>query len=252
MKNVTILSLIVLLICLFSACEYDNYDAPSIVFSGNLVTNGESFLYDGNPSRPVLKLIQKGFGKVDDGTVVRIDENGKFQQLIFEGDYWLTLNNTKYPFEFVDFNSLGNGLGYDSIYMNISSNVKRDLEVKPYYNISNFSVNVEGDNIVLRADVTLNPAMKEVAPKVIFARGFISTSSKVNSQTVCTKSKRAIITSTGSVEVAIPIQNNVTAYREIYINNFRDYAFCRIALELDGIPNYYLFSEIKKVEGVPL
>lgn len=64
--------------------------------------------------------------------------------------------------------------------MNISSNVKRDLEVKPYYNISNFSVNVEGDNIVLRADVTLNPAMKEVAPNVIFARGFISTSSEVN------------------------------------------------------------------------
>lgn len=251
MKNVTILG-IILFICLFSSCEYDNYDAPDIIFSGSLVTGGKSFLYDGNPGRPVLKLIQKGFGKVDDGTVVRIDENGKFQQLIFEGDYWMTLNNTKYPFELVDFNSLGVGLGYDSIYMHIKSSVKKDLEVRPYYNISNFAVSVEGDNIVLRADVAINPETREPAPRVIFARGFVSTSSKVNSQTVCTKSKRAIITSTGSVEVSIPIHNNVTAYREIYINNFRDYAFCRLALELDGISNYYLFSEIKKVEGVPL
>lgn len=251
MKNIKILS-ILLCVCLFFSCEYDNYDAPDLVFSGRLLSNGESFLYDGNPARPVLKLIQKGFGKVDDGTTVRIDENGTFQQLIFDGDYWLTLNNTKYPFELTDFNSLGAGLGYDSIYMPVSSSVKKDLEVKPYYQISNFTVNVEGDNIVLRADVAVNPDTREPAPRVIFARGYVSTSSKVNSQTTCTKSKRAIITSTGSVEVSIPIHHNVTAYREIYINNFRDYAFCRLALELDGISNYYLFSEIKKVEGVPL
>lgn len=252
MKNMRILSIIILFVCLFSSCEYDNYDSPHITFSGNLTTNGESFLYDGNPNRPVLKLIQKGFGKVDDGTIVRIDENGKFQQLIFEGDYWLTLNNTKYPFELTDFNSLGAGLGYDSIYMHITSNVNNNLEVKPYYTISNFRASVENDNIVLKADVAVNPGTRQPAPKVIFAKGFVSTSSKVNSQTVCTKSKRAVVTNTGSIEVAIPIHNNVTAYREIYINNFRDYAFCRIALELDGISNYFLFSEIIKIDGVPL
>lgn len=251
MKNIKILS-ILLSLCLLSACEYDNYDAPDLIFSGRLLTNGESFLYDGNPGRPVLKLIQKGFGKVDDGTIVRIDETGKFQQLIFEGDYWMTLNNAKYPFELTDFNSLGAGLGYDSIYMHVTSSIKKDLEVKPYYTISNFTASVEGDNIVLRADVAVNENTSEPAPRVIFARGYVSTSSQVNSQTNCTKSKRTIIISTGSVEVSIPIHNSVTAYREIYINNFRDYAFCRIALELDGIPNYYLFSETKKLEGVPL
>lgn len=251
MKNIKFLS-ILLLICLLSSCEYDNFEAPDIVFSGNLVTNGKTFFYDGNSSRPVIKLVQKGFGKVDDGTNVRIDEEGKFQQLLFEGDYWMTLNNTKYPFELVDFNSLGAGLGYDSIQMHISKSVQKDLEVKPYFTISNFTASIENDNIVLRADVAVNPDTREPAPRVIFARGFVSTSNKVNSQTVCTRSQRAIITETGSVQVSIPIHNNVIAYREIYINNFRDYAYCRIALELDKISNYYLFSKTVKIEGVPL
>jgi hypothetical protein len=252
MKNKSIFSIIILLVCLATSCEYDNYDPPGITFNGKLTTNGESFLYDGNPGKPVLELIQKGFGKVDNGTVVRIDEEGKFQQLIFEGDYWLTLNNVKYPFEFADFNSLGAGLGYDSIQMHITSNVTKNLEVAPYFFISNFKASVEGDNIVLRADVSVNPNTRNPAPRVLFARGYASTSAIVNSNSGCTKSQRTVITSTGSVEISLPIHNNITAYREIYINNFRDYAFCRIALELDGIANYYLFSETIKVEGIPL
>jgi hypothetical protein len=136
--------------------------------------------------------------------------------------------------------------------MHITSNVVKSLEVKPYFNISNFRVSVEGDNIVLRADVAVNTGTREPAPRVLFARGYVGTSSIVNSKTTCTKSQRAIITSDGSIEVIVPIHNNVASYREIYINNFRDYAFCRIAIELEGIANYYLFSETKKIEGIPL
>ena len=242
---------IILLGFLFASCEYDNYDAPDITFSGKLTVEGKDFLYDGNPGRPVLLLCQKGFGKVDGGTSLRIDEKGNFQQVIFAGDYWLTLNNVKYPFEFADFNSLGSGLGYDSIQMHITSNVVKNLEVIPYYDITNFSASVDGDNIVLRADVTENEGTRETAPRTVFARGYVSTSSIVNSQTVCTKSARTVITGSGSAEVRIPIHNDVVAYRDIYINNFREYAFCRIAFELDGIANYYLFSETVKIEGVP-
>ncbi len=248
MKNIAMISIAILMLVL-SSCEYDNYDEPSVVFNGRLTTNGDNFLYDGNQG--VLKVIQKGFGKVDNGIYLRVDESGKFQQLLFPGEYWLTLNNVKYPFEFEDFHSLGSGLGYDSLYMNINSNITKNFEVKPYFNISNFRATVEGDNIVLRADVAVNTGTRETPPRVIFARGYVGTASIVSSRNACTKSKRAVITTTGSVEVTIPIHNDVVAYRTIYVNNFRDYAFCRIALELDGIQNYYLFSETVKVEGVP-
>jgi hypothetical protein len=239
------------IIFLLSSCEYDNYEEPSLFFSGKLISKGEPFLYDGNPNKPVLQLFQKGYGKMDTGTNVRIDEEGNFSQLIFPGNYWLTLNNIQYPFEFQEFASLGTGLGYDSIYMKINSHTTNNFEIIPYYHITNFTVTIENNNIVLRCQVSKNEETKGIVPNVIFGRGYISTSSKVNSATICTKSKRAIIHDSGSIEIEIPVTGNIPSYRGSYINNYRDYAFCRIAIELNGIPQYYLFSDSKKIEGIP-
>jgi hypothetical protein len=221
------------------------------MFTGKLTCNGQSFLYDGNPAYNVLKLYQKGFGKVDNGTNVRIDEEGNFSQLLFAGDYWLTLNNTPYPFEFEEFHSRGVGLGYDSLYLNIQSNMVKNFEVKPYFIINDFSVTVEGENIVFRCRVAKNENLQSTPPRVIFGRAFLSPTSKVNSATVCTKSKRAVITDSGDIEIPIPVSGNAPSYRSSYANNYRDYAFCRIAIELDGIQQYFLFSETRKLEGIP-
>ena len=44
-----------------TSCEYDNYDAPSYVFSGQLKCDGENFPFDSN--RGLLRVFQKGYGK---------------------------------------------------------------------------------------------------------------------------------------------------------------------------------------------
>ena len=251
MKKIPFLTIISLIV-LITSCEYDNYDEPSVVFSGKLLYNGENFLFDGNPSRGVLKVIQKGFGKVDTGIGIKINEQGEFQQLLFPGEYWLTLNNNPYPFEFTDFESLGAGLGYDSIYMNLRKSVEMNFEVKPYFHISDFTAEVDGDNLLLRCNVSINTDTREPAPRVVFARGYAGTGIIVNGNSACARAVRAIITDNGTVEVTLPIFDGVTAYRQVYTNNFRDYAYCRISLELEGITNYYLFSNIVKVENVPL
>jgi hypothetical protein len=249
--NKTVFLYVIWIVFLLSSCEYDNYEEPSLFFSGKLVSKGERFLHDGNPAKPVLQLFQKGYGKVDAGTDVRVDEEGHFSQLIFPGEYWLTLNNIRYPFEFQKFTSFGAGLGYDSVYMKINFHTTEELEVIPYYNITNFTAAIENNNIVLRCMVSRNEEIKDLVPNVIFGRGYVSTSSKVNSATICTKSKRAVISRNGSIEIEIPVAGNAPSYRGSYINNYRDYAFCRIAIELNGIPQYYLFSGIKKIEGIP-
>jgi len=251
MKKIIILSVLFLMFFLTS-CEYDNYDEPSIVISGKLLNNGENFLYDGNPTRSVLKVIQKGFGKVDNGITIRIDEQGEFRQLLFPGEYWLTLNNNAYPFEIPDFKSLGAGLGYDSIYINLKKSVDMKFEVKPYFNITDFTGQVEGNNLVLRANVTKNTDTSEPAPRVIFCRGYASTGIMVNGASTCSKAVRAIIPEEGSIEVSLPIFDGITSYRGAYTNNFREHAYCRVSIELEGIQNYYLFSNIIKVENVPL
>ena len=250
MKKIVFLS-IILFAFLLSSCESDNYDAPGISFKGNLVYKGNNYLFDGNPGLSVLTLIQKGFGKIDVGTNVRIDENGAFKQLIFSGNYWLTLANNPYPFEFKDFKSLGVGLGYDTIPMKITSNVVKNVEVTPYYQISNFTATVVGGNIVTNFNVTKTDSTINVAPKIIRVRCFVSTSSIVNSATVFSKSLIKTITGSASVSIPLSISTGTASYRQMYLNNFRDYAYCRVALELNGIPNYYIFSETLKVEGLP-
>lgn len=47
----------------------------------------------------------------------------------------MTLVNESLPFEFPDFESLGEGKGYDSIPYHFKSNVTRDFEVRPYYKL---------------------------------------------------------------------------------------------------------------------
>lgn len=48
-----------------TSCEYDNYDAPSYVFSGQLKCDGENFPFDSN--KGLLRVFQSGYGKVDGG-----------------------------------------------------------------------------------------------------------------------------------------------------------------------------------------
>lgn len=254
MKKTIILS-IILFTVLLSSCEYDNYDAPNLTFKGNIVYNGNKYVFDGNPSFGVITLVQKGFGKVDVGTNVRIDENGAFTQLIFPGDYWLTLANNPYPFEFKDFKSKGVGLGYDSIPMTINSDVVKDIEVTPYYQISNFALTLNGGNIVASFKIKKTPGTINAAPKVIRARCFLSTSTIVNSATTFSVQKiNPIAITADSANIVMPnmsISTGSPSYRSMYVNNFRDYAYCRVALELLNTPNYYIFSETLKIEGLP-
>jgi hypothetical protein len=250
MKKTVFLS-IILFTVLLSSCEYDNYDAPSLTIKGNIMYNGNKYVFDGNPNIGVITLVQKGFGKIDVGTNVRIDENGAFTQLIFPGDYWLTLANNPYPFEFKDFHSLGTGLGYDSIPMNITSNVVKDIEVTPYYQISDFALSVSSGKIVANFKVKKTIGTINVAPKVIRARCFLSTSSIVNSATTFSAQVIKSITDSANVAISMNISTGAQSYRSMYVNNLRDYAYCRVALELNNTPKYYIFSETLKIEGLP-
>lgn len=246
MKKIIYLSFVILA-CTFASCEYDNFDAPSLTVSGNLTYNGKNVLFDGNPARTLLKVVQSGFGKVDGGTALQVSDAGAFTQLLFAGEYWLTPFNNQYPFEFTQFENLGSGVGYDSIYIDLQDNLKMDIEVIPYYEISNYSVSLDGANMVMKFNAAKVTGTQKAAPAIRNIRCFVSTSKIVNSATTCAVT-RAVNVTGGDLQISMP----VTTYQNGYVNNFRDYAYCRIAIELDNIPNYYLFSEVLKLEGLPV
>ena len=247
MKKILFLSLM-LFAFIFASCEYDNYDAPSLTVSGNLTYNGKNVLFDGNSARTLLKVLQTGYGKVDAGTGIQVADDGSFTQLLFSGEYWLTPYNNQYPFEFTQFKNLGSGLGYDSIHIDLKDNLKMDIEVIPYYEISDYTATLEGTNMLMKFKYAKVAGTVSAAPAIKNVRCYVSTSKIVNSSTTCAVTKAVNASGNGELSISMP----VATYHNGYVNNFRDYAFCRIAIELNNIPNYFLFSEVKKMEGLPV
>lgn len=246
MKKIVFFS-ITLLSILFASCEYDNYEAPSLALSGNVVYNGKNLQWDGSAGRTILRVFQTNYGKVDTGTYIQVKDDGSFNQLLFHDEYWLTPYNNQFPFEFSQFN-YKSGIGYDSIYIDMKNDFNMDIEVIPYYELSNLTVTLEENNIVMKCNVSEVNGTKNPAPAIKNVRGYISTTKIVNSTTTCAVTKAAAVDGNGGLEVSIPL----ATYQNGYVNNFRDYAFCRVAIELENIPNYYLFTEIKKIEGLPV
>lgn len=231
-----------------ASCEHDNYAPPQLSYSGQLMYKGEPFLSDGNPGLGILKVVQSGYGKVDQGVGFRVAADGSFHQSLYAGDYGLTLENRPYPFEFDDFQSAGIGEGYDTIFFSLNDNVVKNFNVTPYWEISEVQASNEGLDVVANFTVTKVEGTESPAPPIIKARVYLSTSVIVNSATTVVGEVEVNVTEDGVISVPV----SVLSYRNSYKNNFRDFAFYRVALELGGIPDYYLFSGVKKVEDIPL
>jgi hypothetical protein len=247
-KNL-IYTLVVVVVCILTSCEYDNYDAPSYEFSGILKTaDGSNFSYDSN--RTLFQFFQSGYGKVDVGTNMNVTDNGTFQQLLFKDDYKLTLVNHNLPFEIDEFPSLSTG--FDTIPYHITKHVQETFTVRPYYTIENLTVALEGKRINATFDVVKNHDTQKEAPRLIRAYIYLGTTIHVNSGTSCQRLqqiKATVMPDTQTLTIGIPL----SYYRDktYYVNNYRDYAFVRVGLLLDGVPDYVLVSEIVKITDLP-
>lgn len=247
MKTIYLIPILLLaLIC--SSCEYDNYDAPSYQFEGQLKSDGQDYTFDGNAGRGLFVFLQEGYGKVDNGIGMRIDEKGTYKQLLFKDKYALTLVNRTLPFELEDFPKNKTKPGYDTIFYDIKSNVVQDFNIKPYYVVGDVKGALSADKGTIEVQLNIDKmaGMSSSTPKVSKVWLYVSTSTIVNSSTKCVASK-TIEPDANSATISIP----VSTYRTTYLNNFRDYAFYRVAIELEGISDYYLFSETYKIEGLP-
>lgn len=232
-----------------TSCEYDNYEAPEYVFSGKLLTpDGKQFNYDS--SKSLFNFFQSGYGKIDTGTGMRVDNNGHFQQLLFNADYKLTLVNHALPFEIDEFPPLE--IGYDSIPYHINGNVDQTFTVRPYYTISNMTAQLEGKRINVTFDITKNTDTSKPAPDIIRAYVYLGTSALLNGSTKCQRLTQVKVTPTPDTQtmtLGIPL----SYYRDktYYVNNFRDYAYVKVGILLDGISDYVLVSDALKLENLP-
>lgn len=237
------------LILTLTACEYDNYDAPSVVFSGQLYDiEGDKFQFDG--AKSLFAFFQSGYGKVDIGTSMNVLDDGSYRQLLFaDNDYKLTVsNNAALPFDIIEFPHSATGQGYDSISYHVERKIEADFTVKPFYKIRNLKAKVEGSNIVATFTVS---RMRTDAPALSRAYLYLGTSIHVNSANKCVKftSIKASDETNRELTATIPI----SYYRNKsygMVNNYRTYAFLRIALQVKGYNDCYLFSETIRIDGL--
>jgi hypothetical protein len=135
MKFKTLKSCMILLICLVAAsCEFDNYEEPKSTLSGRIVYNDQAI---GLRSDGVqLELWQHGydlFQKIP----IYVAQDGTFSAVVFDGDYKITLIR-------------GNGPWMDrtdSLDVQVKGSQMIDVEVQPYFVISNPSFDVNGNSI---------------------------------------------------------------------------------------------------------
>lgn len=135
MKSNCFKSLLIVMTALIAvSCEFDNFEAPKSQLSGRIVYNGEAL---GLRSTGVqVELWQHGydlFQKIP----VHVDQDGGFSATVFDGDYKMTLIR-------------GNGPWMDqtdSIDVQVRGSQMVDVEVAPYYMISNSSVVRNGSNL---------------------------------------------------------------------------------------------------------
>mgnify|MGYP000904388242 CR=1 FL=1 len=243
--------LFVTLLLLFISCEkeYDNYDSPSIVFKGQLKDiEGDSFQFDA--SKSLFVFYQKGYGKIDIGMGMNTSNGGVYQQLLFQGDYMLTLANNLYPFEMEEFARSKSGQGYDTLYYHVRGEVDVDFTVRPFYKVINLSAIYDNVKKQIIATFTVRKLV-ENAPALKRAYLYLGTTINVNSSNKCTR--MTTLKPSGNHEETFTVMIPISYYRNKnygMINNNRNYAFYRVGLMVNGYNDYYLFSQIKRIDGL--
>ena len=246
MKRINILMLALLaMTILIGGCEKDNFEPPHEWLTGRLTYQGNTFYLDGNSTNgddELIQFFQEGWGKYE-GWPIRIKEDGTFSALLFKGEYKLMVRSGDYPFEWTGWPKNDKG-EIDTMIVQLNGDLRiPDIEVTPYFEINN--IDITGGAFVT-ATFDLKEVLPESGVKVEKAYLYMGPGELVHSASLVNQSVENI-----DVTKPVTIKMPIAKYRDGYINNFRDYGFCRIALKLSNTTRM-LWSKTYKVENLPL
>lgn len=143
MKIISNIFSLVLLLVLFTGCGKDNYDAPESKLVGKITYQGQALNLRGTGEAIQLQLYQDGYEKHDPISVF-VGQEGEFSALLFNGEYKLVTRD-------------GNGPWmnrHDTVTVNLSGHSEVNIEVTPYFTISNEQLAVSGTTMT--ASFTIN------------------------------------------------------------------------------------------------
>ena len=143
MKIISNIFSLVLLLVLFTGCGKDNYDAPESKLVGKVTYQGQALNLRGTGEAIQLQLYQDGYEKHDPISVF-VGQEGEFSALLSNGEYKLVTRD-------------GNGPWmnrHDTVTVNLNGHSEVNIEVTPYFMISNEQLAVSGTTMT--ASFTIN------------------------------------------------------------------------------------------------
>lgn len=215
---------IVALTFVFASCEIDNYDEPDAFFTGNVVYNGEPIQVGAKEVR--FQLWQSGYGLY--GPLdVHLDTDGSFSGLFFSGEYKLKFIDGQGPWK----------APADTLFVTINGNTQMDLEVTPYYTVSNPSFSQSGNAITGSANITkvltgTDGRNIEYAKIYINDTQFVSNNGDYN---------------VAQADASTITESNITASVNLPDGYNKDAVFARIGIKMNGVEDL-LFSDTIKLE----
>ena len=212
----------IILLLVFSSCEYDNYDPPTSQLTGRLVF--EEGLVGVRQGLNVLQLYEPGWENFEP-IGLNVKQDGTFSAHLFDGHYQLVLIN-------------GNGPWVnqaDTINIQVKGMQELDVVVEPFFMIRNESFQLEAST--LKATFNVEQIVGDSALQ--FVSLFIGETTLVDNQF-------------NANEVRLPsgeIENlNETINLEMDLSEVdQDFIFARIGVKTMGNPEL-IFSKVKKIE----
>lgn len=135
----------------FSGCDYDNFEEPKSILSGNVIFEGKPVGVRTNG--PQLELWQDGF-QLRTLIPVHIEQDGSFSAALFDGQYKLVRKG----------NSPWLQQASDTLMIQVKGNTAIDVPVIPYFSVSNESYQVANNELTAGFTVRkhANPADVDV------------------------------------------------------------------------------------------
>ncbi|SHE31592.1 DUF3823 domain-containing protein [Dysgonomonas macrotermitis] len=211
MKKISFIGMLFSLI-MFTACEKDNYDAPSSTLTGAIMYQGDT-LHLKN-SEVTLRLYEPGWATSSTTyTTVYVDQYGKFSASLFGGKTYKLIRSSVGAWDLPT--------ASDTITFVANGNVTQNIEVSPYFLIKNTTMQVS--NNVVTASFNIEQiqgnAVIEYAQLCLFPNAIIDiANNKVNTADADSNiNGRLANVSTGSNTITKTItESELLSYSFIY------------------------------------
>lgn len=206
----------------FSGCDYDNFEEPRSILSGNVIFEGKPVGVRTNG--PQLELWQDGF-QLRTLIPVHIEQDGSFSAALFDGQYKLVRKG----------NSPWLQQASDTLMIQVKGNTAIDVPVIPYFSVSNESYQVANNELIAGFTVRkhTNPADVDVV-RLFIGRSILTDQSR-NEKAVSLDLSTLVLGTPATIRTQLPegLKN-------------QGYAFVRLGVKARATGEYS-YSQVQKI-----